>query len=149
MSEIIRWEPVREMRRLQNMFDRMVNDSFLSRTSAEDVYECYAPVDVYETDNEILVEAVMPGAKVDNIQISITGDILRIQGEMSSEQGEAKEDARYLLRERQYGSYSRSLRLPMEVNAKNASAEMENGILKLTLPKAEEVKPKTIPIKAK
>ncbi len=149
MSEIIRWEPVREMRRLQNMFDRMVNDSFLSRTSAEDVCECYAPVDVYETDNEILVEAVMPGVKVDNIQISITGDILRIRGEMSSEQGEAKEDARYLLRERQYGSYSRSLRLPMEVNAKNASAEMENGILKLTLPKAEEVKPKTIPIKAK
>lgn len=149
MSEIIRWEPVREMRRLQNMFDRMVNDSFLSRTSAEDVYECYAPVDVYETDNEILVEAVMPGVKVDNIQISITGDILRIRGEMSSEQGEAKEDARYLLRERQYGSYSRSLRLPMEVNAKNASAEMENGILELTLPKAEEVKPKTIPIKAK
>lgn len=149
MSEIICWEPVREMRRLQNMFDRMVNDSFLSRTSAEDVCECYAPVDVYETDNEILVEAVMPGVKVDNIQISITGDILRIRGEMSSEQGEAKEDARYLLRERQYGSYSRSLRLPMEVNAKNASAEMENGILKLTLPKSEEVKPKTISIKAK
>jgi HSP20 family protein len=149
MSEIIRWEPIREMRRLQNMFDRMFNEPLLTRASAEDVCECYAPVDVYETDNEILVEAVMPGVKADDIQISITGDVLRIRGEMSDGQVETKDGARYLLRELQIGSYSRSLRLPMEVDPKKAVAEMENGILKLTLPKAEEAKPKTINIKAK
>lgn len=148
MSELIRWEPFREMRRLQNLFDRMANDHVLSRASADDVCECHAPVDVYETDSEILIEAVMPGVKSDDVHISVTGDILRIRGEMSAPSTEV-EGAKYLLRERAYGSYSRSLRLPFEVDSKKASAEMETGILKLTLPKAEEVKPKTISIKAK
>ena len=146
---LTRWEPFREMRRLTDILDRWMEESFLS-PAFEGLYEGIVPVDVYQTDNDVVVKAVLPGVRPEDIHISITGDNLVIRGEVREEIGtNGGGDRQYHIRERRYGRFSRSLILPTMVDADKAKAEFENGILTLTLPKAEEVRPKTITVKAK
>ncbi len=148
MDEITRWEPIREMRRMRNMLDRMMDRSFFTRPFLGDFTdELGVPIDVYQTDDEVIVKATTPGMKPEDIHISITGDTLNIRGELKEEREE--EGFQYHIRERRVGSFSRSILLPSSVNADDAEAEFENGVLTLTLPKIEDVKPKTITIKAK
>jgi len=104
-------------------------------------------VDMYETDDAIVVKSAIPGIKANDLDVSIVGDILTIKGETKSEE-EVKGD-RYIRRERRCGSFCRSLAIPLTVVAGEAEAEFEDGVLTLTLPKAEEVKPKAIKVKAK
>jgi HSP20 family protein len=104
-------------------------------------------VDMYETDQDVVVKSSVPGVKPEEIDITITGDTLTIKGETKTE--EKVERANYIRQERRYGAFSRSLTLPTTIVAEKAKAEFEDGVLTLTLPKAEEVKPKTIKVKAK
>jgi HSP20 family protein len=104
-------------------------------------------VDMYQTDDAVVVKSAIPGIKPEDIDISITGDTLTIRGETKVEEEVNEEN--YMRRERRYGSFCRSLALPLPVVTDKAEAEFENGVLTLTLPKAEEVKPKAIKIKAK
>ena len=104
-------------------------------------------VDMYQTDDAVVVKSAIPGIKPEDIDISITGDTLTIKGETRVEEEVNEEN--YIRRERRYGSFCRSLALPLPVVTDKAEAEFENGVLTLTLPKAEEVKPKAIKIKAK
>jgi HSP20 family protein len=85
--------------------------------------------------------------KPEDLDITVLGDLLTIKGEFREEENVEKED--YVRRERRYGSFSRSVALPTAVNVDKANAEFEDGILKLTLPKSEHVKPKTIEVKPK
>jgi HSP20 family protein len=94
-----------------------------------------------------VVKAAIPGFKADEVQINVTGDILTLRGETKHE--EEKKDKAWHIREHRWGSFERSIALPTEVMADKAAADFENGILTITLPKAEEVKPKTISVKAK
>ncbi|HET9908844.1 MAG TPA: Hsp20/alpha crystallin family protein, partial [Anaerolineales bacterium] len=93
------------------------------------------------------VKAAMPGIKADEVQIDVTGDVLTIKGEMKHEE-ETKGKA-WHIREHRWGAFERSVRLPTDVVADKAKADFDNGILTITLPKSEEVKPKTITVKAK
>jgi HSP20 family protein len=102
---------------------------------------------MYQTDDEIVVKAALPGIKADEVQINITGDVLTMKGEVKHEE-ERKEKA-WHIREQRYGSFERSIALPTAVVSDKTKAEFENGILTITLPKAEEVKPRTITVKAK
>jgi|Deesub1362A_J573_1020465.scaffolds.fasta_scaffold02819_7 HSP20 family protein len=147
MTSLIRWEPFREMRRMHEMLDRLMDEAFLGTREGDGFFEGLIPVDVYETDDAIVVEASMPGVDPKHIDISISGDTLTIRGEVKREH-EVKE-ADYFLRERRHQRFYRSLTLPTIFDADKANAEYENGILRLTLPKAEELKPKTITVKAK
>jgi HSP20 family protein len=104
-------------------------------------------VDMYETDDAVVVKSAIPGIKVDDLDISVTGDTLTIKGETKTD--EEIQEENYLYRERHYGSFCRALSIPVPVVTNKAEAEFENGILTLTLPKAEEVKPKAIQVKAK
>jgi HSP20 family protein len=104
-------------------------------------------VDMYQTDNEVVVKAAIPGVKTEDVQINVTGEVLTIKGEMKAKE-EVKEKA-YHLREQRWGAFERTIALPTDVIADKAKAEFENGILTITLPKAEEVRPKSITIKAK
>jgi HSP20 family protein len=101
--------------------------------------------DMYETDDSIVLKVGMPGVTPEDVQISLTGNKLTIQGEMKADE-EAKED-RYFRREHRYGRYQRSFTLPTTVQGDKADAVFENGVLKLTLPKSEEVKPKQIQVR--
>ena len=100
-----------------------------------------------QTDEAVVIKASIPGIKPDDINISITGDTLTIRGE--TKEDEKFNNSEYQIREMRFGSFARSILLPSRIVSDKASAEFENGVLKLTLPKAEEVKPKTITIKAK
>ncbi len=140
------------MRRLRGLMDRFFEGDFLDAPTFHSLYEGIAPVDVFQTADDVVVKAVLPGVGPEDLSISVTGDTLTIRGEVSEFKKSAengKSDREYHVHERRYSRFSRSLVLPTTVNSDQAEAEMENGILTLTLPKAEEVKPKTITVKAK
>lgn len=147
MSNIIRWEPAREMMTLREAMDRLFDDAFTRPLSLSGSNWSIPAVDMYQTDNEVVVKAALPGIKADEVQINVTGEVLTIKGETKQE-NETKEKA-YHIREQRWGAFERSLVLPTEVVADKAKADFENGVLTITLPKAEEVKPKTINIKTK
>jgi HSP20 family protein len=145
MSNLIRFEPMREMITLREAMDRLFNDAFTPSLGATGGWQAPA-VDLYQTEDEVVVKASLPGLKADDVQISVTGDTLSLKGEFKQE--EEKERA-YHLREQRYGIFERTFILPTAVVSDKAKAEFENGILTITLPKAEEVKPKMISVKAK
>ena len=147
MSNLIRWEPAREMMTLREAMDRLFDDAFTRPLSLSGNVWSVPAVDLYQTDNEVVVKAALPGIKADEVQINVTGEVLTLKGEVKQTE-EVKEKA-YHLREQRFGSFERSLILPTDVVADKAKAEFENGILTITLPKAEEVKPKSITIKTK
>ena len=149
MSNLIRWEPAREMMTLREAMDRLFDDAFTRPFGLTDGWHgTYAPaVDMYQTDNDVVVKATLPGMKADDVQINITGDVLSIKGELK-EMNETKEK-NYHIREQRWGAFERSVMLPTSVVSDKAKAEFEDGILTITLPKAEEVKPKAITVKAK
>ena len=147
MSNLIRWEPAREMMTLREAMDRLFDDAFTRPLSLSGNNWSIPAVDMYQTDNEVVVKAALPGIKADEVQINVTGEILTLKGETKQE-NETKEKA-YHIREQRWGTFERSIVLPTEVVADKAKADFENGVLTITLPKAEEVKPKTISIKTK
>ena len=150
MSNLTRWEPVREMMTLREAMDRLFDDAFtrpFSLTREGGSTWSSPAIDMYQTDNEVVVKAALPGFKPEEVQINVTGDILTIKGEVKHE--EEKKDRSWHIREQRWGSFERSVRLPTGVISDRAKADFQNGILTITLPKSEEVKPRTITVKAK
>ena len=147
MSNLTRWEPVREMMTLREAMDRLFDDAFTRPLSGRDGGWSTPEVDMYQTDNDVVVKAALPGFKADDVQINVTGDVLTIRGEMKHE--DEQKDKAWHIREHRWGSFERSISLPTDVVSEKAQADFDNGILTITLPKAEEVKPKTITVKAK
>jgi len=134
---------------LRQAMDRLFEVSFIRPSRAlEGVGEVAGTaLDIYESPNEVVVKAALPGVKPDDVNIDITGDTLTIKGESKAEQEVKRED--YLYQERRYGAFSRTVILPIGLKSDKAEATMEDGVLTLTIPKAEEVKPKAIKVKAK
>jgi len=147
MSNLTRWEPVREMMTLREAMDRLFDDAFTRPLSVRDGGWSTPAIDMYQTDNDVVVKAALPGFKAEDVQINVTGDVLAIRGEMKHE--EEQKDKAWHIREHRWGSFERSISLPTDVVSEKAQADFDNGILTITLPKAEEVKPKTITVKAK
>ena len=147
MSNLTRWEPVREMMTLREAMDRLFDDAFTRPLNLRDGGWSSPAIDMYQTDDEVVVKAALPGFKADEVQINVTGDILTLKGEMKHE--EDKQEKAWHIREQRWSTFERSITLPTDVKADKASADFENGILTVMLPKAEEVKPKTISVKAK
>lgn len=145
---LIRWEPFPEFVSLRQAMDRMLEDSFVLPAGLGGVLGQgpTLPVDIYQTPDELVIKADLPGARPEDVEVSIAGDTLTIEGE-SKDETEVKRDG-YYLKERRYGSFSRSLTLPPGLNSDKVEARFENGVLTLIVPKAEEVKPKQIKIKA-
>jgi HSP20 family protein len=103
------------------------------------------PVDLSETESEVVVKAVLPGIKPEDVDISVSEGVLTVKGESKFEQKTEKEN--YYRQEIRYGAFSRSIPLPSRVNHEQADAEFKDGVLTVTLPKAEEVRPKQIKIR--
>jgi HSP20 family protein len=147
MSNLIRWEPAREMMTLRDAMDRLFDEAFTRPFSLGNGGWSSPAIDMYQTNDDIVVKAALPGLKAEEVQINVTGDMLTLKGE--TKQTEEKKEKTYHIREHRWGSFERSVMLPTAVVADKAKAEFENGILTVTLPKAEEVRPKTITVKAK
>ena len=146
MSNLIRWEPAREMMTLREVMDHLFDDAFTRPLTLRDGSSAPA-IDMYQTDDEIVVKASLLGVEADEVQINITGEVLTIKGE--TKQVEEKKEKAWHMREQRWGTFERAVALPIEVVSDKAKAEFENGILTITLPKAEEVTPKVINIKPK
>ena len=149
MANLVRWEPFYDLISLRDAMGRLFEASFVRPRvgwPAPVGVEALA-VDMYETDETIIVKMAIPGVKPESLDVSVAGDTLTIKGETKSEE-EVKEE-NYIRRERRYGSFCRSLTIPLPVVPDEAEAGFENGILTLSLPKAEEVKPKVIKVKPK
>jgi HSP20 family protein len=146
MSNLTRWEPMREMMSLREAMDRLFDDAFTRPLSVSGVAGAPA-IDMFQTEDDVVVKATLPGIKAEDVDISVTGETLTIRGEYKQEN--EQKDATYHIREQRSGSFERSLLLPTDVKADQAKADFENGILTITMPIAEEVKPKSITIKAK
>jgi HSP20 family protein len=139
--------PFREFERMRREMDRLW-DSFFEgglRRRPEEVREWFPALDLAETKNEIVVKAEVPGLDPKDIDISLSEGILTIKGEKKQEKEEKEEN--YHLIERSYGSFTRSVHLPREVQSDKISAAYKNGVLKVTLPKSEEAKKKEVKIK--
>jgi HSP20 family protein len=136
------------MMSLRDAMDRLFDDAFTRPLSLRDAWSVPA-IDMFQTDDEIVVKAALPGIKADEVNINITGEVLTLKGEVKREEEKASKEKAWHIREQRYGSFERSVVLPTDVVADKAKAEFENGILTITLPKADEVKPRSITVKAK
>ncbi len=145
----MRWDPFREVVDLRDTMDRLFDRGFSRpwRLITWDTGNGFFPLDLYETDEDVVVRASLPGAKPEDVQISVTGETLTIKAETREEHEEKSPD--FHRQERYYGSMQRALTLPVRIDADKAEAEFENGVLTLRLPKAPEVRSKTIEIKPK
>jgi len=131
---IVRWDPFRPMTRWPSVFDEMEVETSI-------------PVDIDETDEAVLVTASVPGIEPENVDITVTRDTLTIKGK-SEKKTEEKTKTSYR-KEIEYGEFSRVISWPTSIDTEKVEAEFNNGILRVTAPKAEEVKPKSIKITAK
>lgn len=149
MAELVRWNPAREMVSLREAMDRLFEESFLpSALMGQEAGPAAAlPVDLYETDDQVVVKATVPGVKPEDLEVTITGDLLTIKGEFKSE--EKTEKRSYLRQERRFGSFCRQVGLPVNVDSNKAQATFEHGVLTLELPKVVEAKPKSVKVVTK
>jgi len=136
---------------LREAMDRLFEESFLRPGSlgVSDSASAMLPMDMYETENDVVVKAAIPGVKPEDIEVTVTGDLLSIKGEFRTESEQKDEKRNYHRQERRYGSFCRQVTLPAGVNADACAADFENGVLTLTLPKVEEAKVKKVQIKSK
>lgn len=145
--KLAKWDPIRDMMEVRDNFDRFV-DNFLSRDLAWTGEHAWHPaVDILEDENNVLVKAEVPGVKKEDIKINLTGDTVTISGKTSQEKEVKREN--YYRREMRAGSFSRSFTLPCPVDRNKATAAYKDGVLTVTLPKAEEAKAKEIQVEVK
>jgi len=145
MNTITRWEPFRGLSTLQEQMNRLFEDTLFRGRSDESALTAWAPaVDIYETENSLVVKADLPDVNEKDLDIQVENNILTIRGERKFER-DVKED-NYLRVERAYGSFSRSFSLGNTVNTEAIKAEYRDGVLTLTIPKREEAKPKQVKV---
>ncbi|MEW6362185.1 MAG: Hsp20/alpha crystallin family protein [Pyrinomonadaceae bacterium] len=144
---LVTYDPFRELRALQDEVNRVFSSTFSRSGETELMRGAWSPnVDIFENKDQIVLEAELPGMKPEDVDISIENNVLTIHGERKFEKKD--EGDNYHRIERSYGSFTRSFTLPPTVSSENVEATFENGILRLTLAKREEAKPKRIEIKA-
>ena len=136
--------PRREMIALREAMNRLIDDEFFNRDGERERL-ARLPIDVYSTDDEIVVTAAIPGMEPDAVNITVEGDTLVISGETPP----MIENVDWSLIERFHGKFTRSLTLNVPVNTDGIEATFDKGLLSLVLPKAEAIKPKKIEVKAK
>lgn len=144
---IVKYDPFLDLKTLQNEMNRLFSGSF-SRSSQDEVLRgAWSPsVDIFENKNEIVLEAELPGMNSEDVNISIENNVLTLHGERKFEKKDESDNFHRV--ERSYGSFTRSFTLPPTVSSESTNAEFENGVLRLTLAKREEAKPRRIEIKA-
>ena len=144
---IQRWEPFREMVSLRDAVHSLLQESFVPPNDARSELGATTftlPVDITEAEDDFVVTASMPGIKPEDVQTTVLGDTFTIRGE--SKIDDEQNGHNWLVRERRSGSFHRSVTLGTPINADKASAQFENGVLTLTLPKSEQARPKQINI---
>ena len=146
MTVLTRWDPFREFSTLQDRMNRLFHDSFGPEGREESLMSTTfaPPVDVYEDEHSVTLKIEVPGIDEKDIDVRLENNTLTVHGERKFEKEEKEENYRRV--ERQYGSFTRSFTLPNTVDAEQVSADYDRGVLKITLAKKAEAKPKQIKV---
>ena len=146
MSNVTRWDPFNDMLSLREAMSQLFEESYVSSGTSRRGQGGFVPeLDLSETADGYLVEVVAPGLKPEDLQITLENNVLTIKGELRQETRDKQRD--YHRVERRYGGFQRTIALPSTVKSDAIKAELNNGILRLDIPKAEEVKPRRIDVK--
>jgi len=146
--ELTPWRPLGELTSFRKEIDRLWNQFLGEVPFAKRFSEEWLPsVDVSETKDKVLIKAELPGLEPNDVNVSISGNILTIKGEKKKEQEE--QDVHHHAVERYHGSFQRAFQLPVDIKTDKVEASFDKGVLTVSLPKAEEAKKKEIEIKVK
>jgi HSP20 family protein len=147
INDVFGFDPMAELGAYRDAMRQLFEEGWTPRDLApSSVASVLVPIDLLDVGPDLIVRANMPGVKAENLAITLTGNTLTLKGEIKAEV--ELEGATYLRRERRATTFSRSLVLPMDVNADQAEAKFHDGVLTLSLPKSESVRPKTIKVTA-
>ncbi len=145
MTVLTRWDPFREFSTLQDRMNRLFQQSYGDgRDEALTTSTFAPPVDVYEDEHNVTLKIEVPGIDEKDLDIRVENNTLTVHGERNFEKEEKEENYRRV--ERQYGSFTRSFTLPTTVDADQVKADYDKGVLKISLPKKPEAKPKQIKV---
>lgn len=148
---IDKWSPLKELEDMRKDMDRLFEE-FTKPARRRRIWPkseglVIPNIDLYDRKNDIVIQVELPGVRREDIDITITKDTLLLKGEVQRAEEVKEED--YFISERTYGSFSRTITLPFEVEGEKAQAAMNNGLLEIVLPKKEEAKPREIKIEVK
>jgi len=144
---ITKWEPIKDLLTLQDRMNRLFDDSVRGLRPGEEAMgtAIWIPaVDIYETENEVVVKAELPEINQKDIDIQIENNTLVLRGERKFEKDTKRENFHRI--ERAYGSFARSFTLPNTIDQEKIHADYKDGVLKIVMPKREEIKPKQIKV---
>ena len=144
---LAKWEPLKDLLTIQERMNRLFDDSMRTiRPGDESLSSAIwtPPVDIYETEGEVILKAELPEINQKDIEIQIENNTLTLRGERKFEKDDKKEN--YHRIERAYGSFVRSFTLPSSIDQDRIKADYRDGILKISMPKREETKPKQIKV---
>lgn len=144
MANMTRWSPVRDMITLREAMDQLFNENYQRNRGQQGNYAWLLPLDAYATEDAIVLTADLSGVKPEELEVRLEGDALTIRGEIKPR----AEGRNYLLRERPTGRFERVLTINTPIDNNKVEATFEDGVLTLTLPKAEAAKPKQIRVNA-
>jgi len=144
MRDITRWDPFSDFVSLRQAMDSLFEDSFIRAPMRGDSRAIRPPVDIYTTDEDVVIVASLPGIKPEAVDVTVEGDTVTIRGELKL----PIENVNYAVQERAYGPFRRVITLNIAVQTDKAEAAFNEGVLTLTLPKAEELKPRVIKVQA-
>lgn len=145
MTNLTRWDPFQDMLSLREAMNQLLEESFVQTPGFSRGGQAFVPaLDLSETPDAFIVEAAVPGIKSDDLNITVENNVLTISGELR-EEAERKE-RNYHRVERRFGKFQRSLALPNSVKADTINATLSDGVLRVEIPKAEEVKPRRITV---
>jgi len=144
MATITRWDPFQDVLSLREAMSQLMEESFVQPTAAQGGKNFVPALDLSETAEGYLVEAALPGVKPEDVEITVENNVLTIKGETRQEVDEQKRNFHRV--ERRFGAFQRTIGLPTTVKADAIQASLTNGVLRLEIPKAEEVKPRKISV---
>src|SRR5690242_10733837 len=142
MANLTRWDPFNEMLSLREAMNQLLEESFVAPSMARRDQGFVPALDLSESADGYLVEVQVPGVRPEDVQIMVENNVLTVKGELRQESEDKKRN--YHRVERRYGSFQRTIALPSTVKADAIQASLTNGVLRLDIPKAEEVKPRRI-----
>lgn len=144
-----RWDPIRDISGFREAMDHLFEEGMLLPRTGATARVGSIPLDVRETVDRYIITVPLPGVEASDVDISVLGSNVRISGEMKDRDAssESGQESHWLLRERRFGRFDRSISLPTSVNSQLAGASFEAGILTIQLPKVDQARPKSIPIK--
>lgn len=145
MSNMTRFDPFNEMMSLREAMNSLLEDSFVNPSYSRGQAPITMAMDVAETKDGFVVEASLPGIKPEDLDINLQDNVLTISGEVRREETTG-DKPNYHRVERRFGRFSRSISLPTQVDAEKIQASLNQGVLRLDLPKAEAVKPRKITV---